>query len=64
MTISIDAISQQYGGNRSKAAADIAMRGWNELKKGTSPDAMRRLSQAWLLDSSNGVALEAKMPRP
>lgn len=53
----ISTIDQQFGGNRSKAANEIALRGWQYLRQGNSQDAMRRFNQAWLLDSGNGTAL-------
>lgn len=50
-------IDGYYKGNRKKAAQDVATRGWQFLRQGNAPDAMRRFNQAWLLDSSNGNAL-------
>lgn len=51
------ASDQQYKGDRKKAAQDVAMRGWQSLRRGNPRDAMRRFNQSWLLDSSNGSAL-------
>ena len=51
------AMDQHYQGNRKKAAADAADRGWQALRQGKAPDAMRRFNQAWLLDHANGSAL-------
>jgi len=53
----IVSIDSQYKGDRKKAAEDVATRGWQLLRQGNAPDAMRRFNQAWLLDSSNGTAL-------
>jgi tetratricopeptide (TPR) repeat protein len=53
----IKAIDDRYGGNRTSAAEELATRGWQLLRQGNSPDAMRRFNQAWLLDNSNGSAL-------
>lgn len=50
-------IDSYYKGDRKKAAEDVATRGWQFLRQGNAPDAMRRFNQAWLLDSSNGSAL-------
>src|ERR1044071_64733 len=51
------AIDDLYKGNRQKAAEDIARLGWQFLREGNKPDAIRRFNQAWLLDTSNGSAL-------
>ncbi len=53
----IASIDDYYKGDRKKAAEDVAARGWQFLRQGNAPDAMRRFNQAWLLDSSNGNAL-------
>jgi tetratricopeptide (TPR) repeat protein len=50
-------IDGHYKGDRKKAAEEAAVRGWQFLRQGNAPDAMRRFNQAWLLDSSNGSAL-------
>lgn len=50
-------IDSHYKGDRKKATEDVAARGWQFLRQGNAPDAMRRFNQAWLLDSSNGSAL-------
>jgi tetratricopeptide (TPR) repeat protein len=50
-------IDGYYKGDRKKAAEEAAARGWQFLRQGNAPDAMRRFNQAWLLDSSNGSAL-------
>ncbi|MDR2689036.1 MAG: hypothetical protein LBB76_04685 [Azoarcus sp.] len=50
-------IDDYYKGNRKKAAEDISARGWQFLRQGAIPDAMKRFNQAWLLDGSNGNAL-------
>jgi tetratricopeptide (TPR) repeat protein len=50
-------IDGYYKGDRKKAAEAAATRGWQFLRQGNAPDAMRRFNQAWLLDSSNGSAL-------
>jgi len=50
-------IDEHYKGNRKKAAKDVSLRGWQFLRQGNIPDAMRRFNQAWLIDSANGVAL-------
>ena len=51
------AIDKHYKSDRKKAAEDVAMRGWQFLRRGNSDDAMRRFNQAWLLDNRNGSAL-------
>jgi len=50
-------IDNYYKGNRKKAAEDISTRGWQFLRQGAIPDAMKHFNQAWLLDNSNGTAL-------
>ncbi len=50
-------IDAYYKGDRKKAAEDVAARGWQILRKGNAPEAMRRFNQAWLLDNSNGSAI-------
>ena len=50
-------IDARYKGNRKKAAEDVSAQGWQLLRQGANPDAMRRFNQAWLLDNSNGNAL-------
>jgi tetratricopeptide (TPR) repeat protein len=53
----IDAIDEEYHGDRNKASMDLAGRGWQYLAGGNYADAMRRFNQAWLLNNSNGTAL-------
>jgi tetratricopeptide (TPR) repeat protein len=53
----LQAVDAQFGANRTKAAEDIAARGWTILRQGNAKDAMRRFNQAWLLDPANGAAL-------
>jgi len=48
---------QEFHGDRKKAAADIAGRGWYLLHQGDAATAMKRFNQAWLLDPENGSAL-------
>lgn len=50
-------IDDYYKGNRKKAAEDVSARGWQLLRRGNIPDAMRRFNQAWLIDNENGNAL-------
>lgn len=50
-------IDEYYKGDRKKAAEDVSRRGWQFLRQGNAPDAMRRFNQAWLLDSSNANAI-------
>lgn len=50
-------IDEAYKGNRRKAAAEVAARGWQFLRQSNYPEAMRRFNQAWLLDNNNGAAL-------
>jgi tetratricopeptide (TPR) repeat protein len=50
-------LDEEYKGDRKKASEDIAAGGWQFLGKGDLESAMRRFNQAWLADSSNGVAL-------
>jgi tetratricopeptide (TPR) repeat protein len=53
----IASMDDQFKGDRSKAAVAASSRGWQFLRQGNAPDAMRRFNQAWLLDSTNGQAL-------
>lgn len=50
-------IDDFYKGDRKKAAAEVAARGWQFLRQGNTSDAMRRFNQAWLIDSTNANAL-------
>ena len=47
----------RYEGDRRKASQAASTRGWQHFAQGEHDVAMRRFNQAWLLDSSNGVAL-------
>ena len=51
------ATDQRFKGDRKKASADFAARGWTALRQGKSDEAMQRFNQAWLLQSNNGNAL-------
>jgi tetratricopeptide (TPR) repeat protein len=53
----IKATDEEYHGDRKKASADTAVRGWQYLAEGDYVTAMRRFNQAWLLDNNNGTAL-------
>jgi tetratricopeptide (TPR) repeat protein len=53
----ISAMDDEYHGDRAKASAAMSARGWQYLQSGDDDTAMRRFNQAWLLDSTNGVAL-------
>ena len=53
----ISSIDKDYHGDRNKASAELAARGWQYLAAGNLADAMRRFNQAWLLNHSNGTAL-------
>ncbi|MYN29742.1 hypothetical protein [Duganella levis] len=53
----LDEVDRQTGGDRAKAAEQIALLGWSFVRKNAPQDAMRRFNQAWLLDHSNGLAL-------
>ena len=50
-------IDQTYSGNREKAAADLASKGWELMRSGDATNAMRRFNQSWLTSSNNGNAL-------
>lgn len=50
-------IDDYYKGDRKKAAEAASARGWQFLRQGNKPDAMRRFNQAWLIDNANGNAL-------
>jgi len=50
-------MDKEYRGDRVKASADIATRGWQYVSQGDFDGAMRRFNQAWLLDAKNGTAL-------
>ncbi|PXV67357.1 hypothetical protein CLV62_10330 [Dysgonomonas alginatilytica] len=45
--------SDQKEPNRAKAAIDIMNTGWYYLHQGDYDTAMKRINQAWLLDSTN-----------
>ena len=53
----IAAIDEQYHGDRNKASADLAARGWQYVAERNLAEAMRRFNQAWLLNNNNGTAL-------
>jgi tetratricopeptide (TPR) repeat protein len=53
----LDEVDRQTGGDRAKAAEQVALLGWSLVRKNAPQDAMRRFNQAWLLDHSNGPAL-------
>ena len=53
----IKATDEEYHGDRKKASADTAARGWQYLAAGDLEAAMRRFNQAWLLNENNGTAL-------
>src|SRR5262249_42229294 len=53
----IAAIDEQYHGDRNKASADFAARGWEYVAERRLAEAMRRFNQAWLLNNNNGTAL-------
>lgn len=47
----------RFQGDRNKASAEFASRGWTALRQGKGEEAMRRFNQAWLLQNNNGNAL-------
>lgn len=51
------AVDEHYNGNRKKASEEISARGWQFLRQDDINDAMRCFNKAWLIDSSNGIAL-------
>ncbi len=53
----IAGMDADYHGDRRKASAFMAARGWQYLGQGDLDDAMRRFNQAWLLDKKDGDAL-------
>ena len=53
----LSGIDEHYKGDRKKAAEAASSRGWQFLRQGNRPDAMRRFNQAWLIDNTNGSAL-------
>ena len=53
----IATVDKLYKGDRKKGSEDLSARGWQFLREGKVPDAMRRFNQAWLIDSSNAEAL-------
>jgi tetratricopeptide (TPR) repeat protein len=53
----IAGIDEYYKGDRKKGAQYAASRGWQLLRQGNRPDAMKRFNQAWLLDNTNGNAI-------
>lgn len=53
----IASVKEQYKGNLTKAAEDVALSGWSYLRQNDNIGAMKRFNQAWLLDNKNGTAL-------
>jgi tetratricopeptide (TPR) repeat protein len=53
----IAAVDEYYKGNRKKASEEISARGWQFLRQHDINNAMRLFNKAWLIDSSNGIAL-------
>lgn len=53
----IASMDEVFKGDRKKAAAATAARGWQYLRQGNLVDAMRRFNQSWLLDDKNGSAI-------
>lgn len=53
----IASVKEQYKGNLTKAAEDVALSGWRYLRQNDNINAMKRFNQAWLLDKKNGTAL-------
>ncbi len=47
----------QFHGDRKRASAEFAARGWVVLRQGKGDEAMQRFNQAWLLQGHNGNAL-------
>ncbi len=50
-------IDDRFQGDRQKAAREVSSRGWQLLREGHGPEAMRRFNQAWLIDPADGNAL-------
>jgi tetratricopeptide (TPR) repeat protein len=48
---------KRFPGERNKASAEFASRGWAVLRQAKSDEAMQRFNQAWLLQNNNGNAL-------
>lgn len=46
-----------FGGDRKRAASEIADRGWQYFRSGNADAAMSRWNQAWMLDNCNAKAL-------
>ncbi|MBC7434960.1 MAG: hypothetical protein H7332_02695 [Bdellovibrionales bacterium] len=53
----IEGVDLQTGGDRPRAAQQLAARGWQHAQQLQSDDAMRRFNQAWLLDKQCALAL-------
>lgn len=53
----IAGIDAFYKGNRRNACEDISDRGWELLRRGKIPDAMRRFNQAWMIENKCGKAI-------
>ena len=47
----------RFKGDRNKASAEWAARGWSTLRQGKADEAMQRFNQSWLLQNNNGNAL-------
>jgi tetratricopeptide (TPR) repeat protein len=50
-------MDNRFKGDRSKASADLATRGWTALRQGRADEAMQRFNQSWLVQNINGNAL-------
>lgn len=50
-------MQEQFKGDLKEASKQVAMVGWQHLRKGDPQAAMRRFNQAWLLDAGNGHAV-------
>ncbi len=48
---------KRFQGDRNKASAEFAVRGWAVLRQGQGDEAMQRFNQSWLLQNNNGNAL-------
>jgi tetratricopeptide (TPR) repeat protein len=50
-------MDSRFKGDRNKASADLATKGWTALHQGKAELAMQRFNQSWLLQNNNGNAL-------
>ncbi|MEK8052710.1 hypothetical protein AACH10_20840 [Ideonella sp. DXS22W] len=53
----LDLMDRDYDHDRRKASMAVSQRGWEHFRSGDIDTGMKRFNQAWLLDSTNAVAI-------